>query len=297
MRIPRRSPVRPCSTSRAVRARCPHVDIAVARGAGVDGTAGFGGGDVEVSLGEVGDPADVVESPEVGEHNVSERRTCGSRAVQRLAGRGFVLQECRPQDDGILPGRGSKAVLDTEAGVPPAPIISSVSTSRAWHNDVPNAFMVPQLRCGPSPAVPSLRGDTNTGRQPTATPLGLCAIAGPRGRCGLEKLIAGTGGRGSATIPVRAIFDPPTAHHGRGRRNAGRGASASITVPASCRCRCTGRCSLPEAPVVLPRPPNRQDGTVGNAFVSALRSKDQHQNVGVTAVKYRRQSVVWAPTT
>ncbi|CFS12180.1 Uncharacterised protein [Mycobacterium tuberculosis] len=49
-----------------------------------------------MSLGEVGDPADVVEV-EVGEHNVSNV----GRAVAELfdlAGRGFGLQECRPQD-------------------------------------------------------------------------------------------------------------------------------------------------------------------------------------------------------
>lgn len=92
-RVPRRDRAPPASG----RGPTVRVDIAVARGAkGVDGTAGFGGGDVEVSLGEVGDPADVVEV-EVGEHNVSNV----GRAVAELfdlAGRGFGLQECRPQD-------------------------------------------------------------------------------------------------------------------------------------------------------------------------------------------------------
>lgn len=90
------SPSGPCSTSFGPWAHCPRRYRSRRGAKGRDGTAGFGGGDVEVSLGEVGDPADVVEV-EVGEHNVSNV----GRAVAELfdlAGRGFGLQECRPQD-------------------------------------------------------------------------------------------------------------------------------------------------------------------------------------------------------
>lgn len=92
-RVPRRDRAHQL---RAVGPLSASISQSLAERRGVDGTAGFGGGDVEVSLGEVGDPADVVEV-EVGEHNVSNV----GRAVAELfdlAGRGFGLQECRPQD-------------------------------------------------------------------------------------------------------------------------------------------------------------------------------------------------------